>query len=322
MPGLNLVVIADPAARHLAVLEKLPPETNITVSDKPEALEKAVSNADVILLGMNRAGVLPLVWKFAGKVRWLHSLSAGVESTLFPALVESAVPMTNAAGVFRRSLAEFVMLSILFFAKDVRRMLRSQAANKWDQFDKEELSGRTLGIIGPGGLGRAAAERAKAFGMRVAVLRRRPEKSEGDKLIDRVFGPSGKLQLLEESDYVLAATPLTPETRGMIGETELRAMKSTGVIINIGRGPIIVESALIQALRERRIRGAALDVFDREPLPEDHPFWSMDNVLLSPHSADHTSTWLEDAMQFFVENFERFRSGAPLHNIVDKRAGY
>ena len=128
--------------------------------------------------------------------------------------------------------------------------------------------------------------------------------------------------MLAECDFVLCAAPLTPQTRGLIGEAELKAMKKTAVIINIGRGPVIVESALIQALQEGWIRGAALDVFDVEPLPEGHPFYSLENVLLSPHCADHTPTWTEEAMEFFLENFERFRAGEPLLNITDKKNGY
>jgi phosphoglycerate dehydrogenase-like enzyme len=129
-------------------------------------------------------------------------------------------------------------------------------------------------------------------------------------------------EMLSVCDYVLIATPLTPETKGMIGEVELGAMKSSAVIINVGRGPVIVEEALVAALEQRRIRGAALDVFDKEPLPEGHPFYRLDNVLLSPHSADHTIGWEELSMQIFLANFERFRNGQPLTNVVDKKAGY
>jgi phosphoglycerate dehydrogenase-like enzyme len=123
-------------------------------------------------------------------------------------------------------------------------------------------------------------------------------------------------------DYVAVAAPLTPDTKGMLGEAEIAAMKPTGVVINVGRGPVIDEAALIRALQEKRIRGAALDVFDQEPLPENHPYWSMDNLLLSPHCADHTEGWVEDAMQMFIKNFLRFHKGEPLLNVVDKRAGY
>jgi phosphoglycerate dehydrogenase-like enzyme len=128
--------------------------------------------------------------------------------------------------------------------------------------------------------------------------------------------------MLAQSDYVVAAAPLTDETRGMLGEAEFQAMKSTAVVINLGRGPVIDEAAIVRALSEKRIKGAALDVFDTEPLPDGHPFYSLDNLLLSPHCADHTSDWTEQAMRFFLAQFERFASGKPLENVVEKKQGY
>src|SRR5207253_9295112 len=169
---------------------------------------------------------------------------------------------------------------------------------------------------------RATAELAHAFHMRVLAIRRRAALSQNDPNLDAVYAPGQLEEMLAASDYVLVAAPNTPETRGMIGEPELNFMKSTAVIINVGRGPVIVETALVQALENKRIRGAALDVFDHEPLPDKHPFYSLDNVLLSPHCADHTVGWVELAVDMFVENFRRFQEGQPLHNIVDKKAGY
>jgi phosphoglycerate dehydrogenase-like enzyme len=166
-----------------------------------------------------------------------------------------------------------------------------------------------MGVIGLGDIGKAAARRADAMGMRVIGLR-------------RTDGPERKRELLELADYVVLSTPLTPETRGLIGEAELRAMKPEAVLINVGRGPLVDETALIAALRDRRIGGAALDVFNQEPLPAGHPYFGLDNLLLSPHSADHTPDWQQRAMQLFLDNFERYRKGEPLRNVVDKRRGY
>jgi phosphoglycerate dehydrogenase-like enzyme len=129
-------------------------------------------------------------------------------------------------------------------------------------------------------------------------------------------------EVITASDFILVSAPLTPETRGLIGEAEFRRMRPRAVLINVGRGPVVQEEALIAALRDGRIRGAVLDVYNEEPLPAGHPFWSMENVLLSPHCADNTPTWLDEAMQLFVENFERYAKGEPLKNIVDKKAGY
>ncbi|MDQ6706448.1 MAG: D-2-hydroxyacid dehydrogenase, partial [Acidobacteriota bacterium] len=173
-----------------------------------------------------------------------------------------------------------------------------------------------------GDIGRSAAQRAYALGMKVLALRRRPELSRGDGCAEEVFSWDRKLEMLPRCDYVVAAAPLTPETKGMIGAPEFASMKPDAVIMNVGRGPVIDEPAMIQALEQKRIKGAALDVFDTEPLPAGHPFYRMENVLLSPHCADHTSDWLEQAMTFFLQNFERFRKGESLVNVVDKSQGY
>jgi phosphoglycerate dehydrogenase-like enzyme len=263
------------------------------------------------------------VFRMCPKVEWVHSRSAGLDGVLFPELVESPVLLTNASGVFSQSLGEFVAAAILYFAKDLRRMIRNQAAGVWEPFDIVEVRGQTVGIVGYGDIGRAVATRVRALGMRVlAVKRHEPPAHEADPLAERIYGPEGRIEMISRSDYVVAAAPLTAETAGMIGEAEFAAMKRDAVAINVGRGPVIEEAALIRALSEKRIKGAALDVFDREPLPQGHPFYKLENVLLSPHCADHTADWLDRAMRFFVEQFERFRKGEPLKNVVDKRLGY
>ena len=179
-----------------------------------------------------------------------------------------------------------------------------------------------LGVVGYGEIGRRTAERAKAFGMQVHILRRRPELAASDPLVDRVYGGDELDSLIAASDYLLVSAPLTAETRGMLGAAQCARMKPTAVLINLGRGPVVVETALIDALRQQKIRGAVLDVFDQEPLPAGHPFYSLDNVLLSPHCADHTATWMEEAMHLFFENLELFRAGKPLKNLTDKKSGY
>jgi phosphoglycerate dehydrogenase-like enzyme len=319
---MKILVLNDPTARYLRVLANLPENTDIVVGNSLEAFSNHLEDAAVIFAGMNTGELLQQVLPLTKRVRWIHSFSAGVEGLMSPEVLRSSMPLTNGRGVFARSLGEFVLASVLYFAKDLRRLVRNQAAGIWEQFDNEAVHGKTMGIIGYGEIGRAAAERAHAFGMRIIALRRRPELSAVDPLIEKVFTPEERLELLANSDYVVLSTPLTPATRGFIGEPELRAMKPGAVIINVGRGPVIVEKALIRALKENWIRGAALDVFDNEPLPADHPFYRLENVLLSPHSADHTATWLEDAMELFVDNFMRFAAGQPLRNVVDKTGGY
>jgi phosphoglycerate dehydrogenase-like enzyme len=318
----TLLVLGNPLDRNLAMLERLPGETRIVVGDRPEAFEEAAPAADAILSWFAPRDLAERVLAMAPRVRWIHSASVGVESLLFPALIESPVTLTNARGAYSAALGEFVVAAMLFFAKDLRRMVRSQTAGKWDQFDVEMLKGKVLGIAGYGDIGRAVAERARAFGMRIFALRRRPELCDGDPLIERAFPNECLHELLSASDYIAAALPLTPETHGLIGAPELAAMKPSAVLINVGRGPVIDEAALARALEENQIRGAALDVFDKEPLPENHPFYRLDNVLLSPHCADHTDGWLEQSMELFLENFDHFRKSEPLKNLVNKHLGY
>jgi phosphoglycerate dehydrogenase-like enzyme len=309
MDHSTVLVLADPTDPLLIMLSRLPDGTAITAGNEVAALARAAPHADVILNWTGSRELLRRVWRMAPRVRWVHSRSAGLDELLFPELAESPVILTNARGLFSDILGEFVIGAILFFAKGFRRMVRSQEAGLWDQFDTVRVAGQTLGVIGFGDIGRAAALRAEALGMRVLPLRRES-------------GPGHKRDLLERSDYVLLSAPLTPETRGIVGEAELRAMRSSAVLINVGRGPLVDEAALLAALREKRIAGAALDVFDREPLPAGHPFYTLDNLLLSPHCADHTPDWQERAMQLFLDNFERYRKGALMRNVVDKKRGY
>ncbi len=324
VPGqtFTLLVLGDPLDRRLAMLERLRGETRIAAGDRPEAFEQTAPDADAILSWFAPCELVECVLAMAPRVRWIHSASAGVESLLIPAIVERAVTLTNARGAYSAALGEFVLAAMLFFAKDLRRMVRSQAAGQWDPFEVEMLKGSVLGIVGYGDIGRAVAARAHPFGMRIFALRRRPELCQGDPLLERAFPNERLHEMLAASDYVAAALPLTAETHGLIGVPELSAMKPSAVLINVGRGPVIDEPALVRSLEEKRIRGAALDVFEHEPLPEGHPFYRLENVLLSPHCADHTTGWLERSMELFLENFERFREGEPLKNVVDKRLGY
>jgi phosphoglycerate dehydrogenase-like enzyme len=211
---------------------------------------------------------------------------------------------------------------MLFFAFDLRRVIRQQEQGVWQPFVGSTLNSRTLGIVGYGSIGSAIAERARPFGMRIVALRRRPELFQKDPLVDQNYTPSEIRELIAASDYLAVSAPLTDETRGLIGESEIAAMKPTGVIINVGRGPVIDEDALVHALEAGRIRGAALDVFTTEPLPAAHPFWKMSNVLLSPHTADRLEGFLEPAFACFFENLNRFQQGLELLNVVDKHAGY
>jgi phosphoglycerate dehydrogenase-like enzyme len=323
MSATTLLVTGDPKAPYLKGLDRLPPEVRVIVTSDPAALAKAAPEADVMLNGEFKDPALFLhTFPQATRVRWVHALSAGVEHILSPEIIASPVPLTNGRGVFKRPLAEWAVGAMLYFQYDYRRLIRQQDAGVWADFDIDELGGKTVGIVGYGEIGRAVAERAKPFGCTIAALRRKPENSAGDPLVDRSYAPAQIDEMLAGCDFVVAAAPGTPQTRGMIGPKQIALLKPSAVVINIGRGPVIDEASLVAALEGGKIRGAALDVFTVEPLPEGHPFYKLQNVLLSPHSADHTPGWRDRAFQCFLDNFARFMKGEPLENVVDKHAGY
>ena len=289
--------------------------------NSPAALAEAANDAEIILHWAGPRDLLRSAFLASPQVRWVHSRSAGLDRVLFPELVRSAVPLTNGRGVFSQTLGEFALAAILYFAKDLRRMIRNQEAGRWEQFLVEEIAGQTVGIVGYGDIGRAVASRAHAMGMKVFALKRHAFAST-DTLIARFFGPHELPDLLGHCDYVVVAAPLTPETRHMIGDAAFAAMKPNAVVINIGRGPIVDQAALVRALGENRIKGAALDVFEQEPIPPGDPIYKLENVLISPHCADQTRDWLDQAMRFFLLQYERFCNGQPLENIVEKHLGY
>ena len=317
----TILVLADPNEPQLKMLGELQSSADIVVGNSRSAFEKAAPVASVLFNWSGSLKLLREVVSMSPKLQWMHSRSVGLERTLFPELSENSVILTNGRGVFSASLAEFVLAAILYFAKDFRRMVRNQMAATWEQFDVDVISGKTVGIVGYGDIGRAVAARVRPMGMKVLALKRHVVR-EPDPLIEQTYSPDRRIEMLARCAYVVVAAPLTQETRGMIAEPEFAAMKPGAVVINVGRGPVIQEGALLSALSSGRIRGAGLDVFDQEPLPRDHPFYRMENVLLSPHCADHTSDWLEQAMRLFIEQYERFRSAQPLLYVVDKKLGY
>ena len=320
MEPIRLLVIGSAEAPHFRPVLDLAPSVDVRIGNTPEWLRTEMPEAGVILMGGNHGREFQALWPLARKVRWVHSLWAGVENMLSPEFIASPVPLTNARGVFAESLAEFVLGAILHFAKRIPAMMALQREGGWREFDVEMAGGRVLGIVGYGEIGQAAGRLAAAIGMRVQGLRRNPGAPDG--IAERVFGAEGLAELLRSSDYVLLALPNAPASRNLIGAAELEAMKPSAVLINVGRGSAVDEPALIDALRAGRIAGAALDVFAREPLPPGHPLYALENVLISFHSADRTPDWQERAVRRFLENFERFRTGRPLVAVVDKAAGY
>ena len=312
----RLLIVAQEADPEFSMLANLP----YVLTSDPTACEVA-KEATAILHWSGTQEMLRAAFLQCEHLRWVHSRWAGLDSLLFTELVNSNVVLTNGRGVFSQSLGEFALTAILFFAKDIPRMRRDQSVRNWSPFDVEMIAGKILGIVGYGDIGRAVATRAHAMGMRIlAAKRHRP--SAFDPLIERYYETTELREMLSNCDYIVIAAPLTEETEHLISDAEFAAMKLHAVVINVGRGAVIDEEALVRALREKRIRGAGLDVFEREPLPVQSALYEMENVLLSPHCADHIPGWTEDAMRFFLEQYARFERNEPLLNSVNKRLGY
>jgi phosphoglycerate dehydrogenase-like enzyme len=263
----------------------------------------------------------------AKKLRWIHSPAAAVHQLMFPELIQSGVVVTNSTGIHGSVVAEHAIAVLLALAKRLPQAMQYQAKRTWSQDQlwherprPREVADTTVAVIGMGGIGREFTTRAKALGMKVLAVRENPAKGTGGA--DAVYSPTEIDSVLQHADYVLLCTPVTPATTSLINATRLSKMKPDAYLINVGRGPLIDEAALLQALQERRIAGAALDVFNEEPLPADSPFWSLDNLLITPHTAAVTERLWERHYKLIVENLNRFLAGQPLLNQVDKKLGY
>ena len=249
MDDLTLLVLGNPADRQLAMLEALPEETHIAAGDSAEAFESSAAEAAIVFNWSGTGALLNQVLSMAPAARWVHTRSAGLDDLLSPELLAHPAVLTNASGVFSPSLGEWVLGAILYFAKDFRRLVRSQAAGAWEQFDVPFIENQTVGIVGFGDIGHAVAARVRAMGMRVLALKRHaPPPGCVDPLADRIYAAQSRCEMLAQCDYVVIAAPLTPETRGMLGAAEFAAMKREAVLVNVGRGPVVDEAALIQAL--------------------------------------------------------------------------
>ncbi|HKB79914.1 MAG TPA: D-2-hydroxyacid dehydrogenase [Thermoanaerobaculia bacterium] len=295
---IRVAVFAPPNFEPLA---RLPHDPDLQFGE-------SVDGADAILMSPRYGATLRELWPRMTSVRWIHSLGAGVETFPFDLLRQRDIAVTNSRGIYADGLAEFVIAAMLWFAKDFPRLIRNQAARRWEPYTVERLQGATAGIIGYGEVGRAVGRRAEALGMHTLTLRR-----HGGTPID---------DLIAASDYLVLSTALTPETRKLIDSGRIARMRPNAVLINVARGAVVDEAALVEALQQKRIRGAALDVFEIEPLPAESPLWGLDNALVSPHTADHAADSHERAMDLFLRNLAHFRRGEPLENVVDKESGY
>lgn len=266
----------------------------------------------------------PEAFAAADRLAWVHSPAAGVGRLLFPALVESPVVLTNSRGMNASAVAEHTFAMLLALVRRLPVAVRAQQDGRWAQDDLSGLpmlAGRTLGIVGLGAIGTALASLGRAFGMRV-IATRRTAGGPCPPEVDRVLASTDLDQLLAAADVVVVAAPLTRETRDLIGASEFARMKPGGYFVNIARGKLVRERDLVAALESGHLGGAALDVFEREPLESSNPLWTLPNVVITPHVAGFRSDYWEAAVDLFADNLGRFRRGDPLRNVVDKRRGY
>jgi phosphoglycerate dehydrogenase-like enzyme len=258
----------------------------------------------------------------APKLKWMQAVSAGVDRHQGTEIWKSNVIMTGVSGIHATPIGEYVLGFMLMLAKNTPLGFKMMQTRNWQRYTVRTLRGKTVGIIGLGHIGREVARLAKAFGMRVIATRRSVKKAGKARNVDLLLPRDRLKELLKASDYVALTLPLTPETRHIIGEAELKAMKSTAYIINIGRGGLIDQEALIKALDARQIAGAGLDVVTPEPLPKESRLWDFDNVILSPHVSGGMEDYMLHATELFCDNLKRYLDGRKLRNVIDKKKGY
>ena len=321
-----------------------------------------VDDVEVVLRGFLSSEAFDRLLARAPNLRWVHSATSGVERALTPAALSRNIVVTNARGVFTRPIAEHVLLMILAISRRLPQLLELQRERTWQPLEGRELRDLTIGIVGYGSLGRAIASLATAFGARVLVMRRNPgaaaavprqssaatdgeaalgsgaepgpatagatpsedldDAFDVEPRVARVFGPEGLHDLLRAADVVVLAAPLTAETDGLIDDEAIEAMRHDAWLINVARGRLVDDHALIRGLRDGRIGGAALDTFRDEPLPQSSPLWTLPNVIVTPHTSWSSARVLDRSVELFCDNLRRYRAGEPLRNVVDRVAGY
>jgi phosphoglycerate dehydrogenase-like enzyme len=329
--ALTPILSARYRARDLERIQAAAPGSRLVSLSVEGLADERFDDIEVLLHGWLSADAFDRLLARAPRLSWVHSASAGVERALTPAARERGVVITNARGVFSRPIAEYVLMMMLAVSRRLPGLLELQRERTWQPLEGRELRDMTVGIVGLGSIGRAVGALATAFGCRVIATRRRPEettspggeeRSFGEAMLERVGGPETLPALLAESDFVVLAAPLTPDTENMIDADTLAAMKPGAWLINVARGRLIDERALLRALRDGPIGGAILDTFRDEPLPESSPFYDLPNVIVTPHTSWSSARVLDRSVDLFCDNLRRFAAGEPLLNVVDPRRGY
>ncbi len=320
MPTIALFINPEEVpADNRGRIQELAPAMDLLVTNDKHELENVLSDVEILTGWFPHDLILEMP-----NLRWAQQWGAGANWLMrYPKAAEMDFILTNASGLHAVPISEHILAFLFTFARGFHHAHRFQSDREWkapEEGEVFELAGKTLLLVGLGAIGARTAQLAAALGMRVIGIRRNPElRMEG---LETVFGPAQLPEQLPRADFVVLAMPLNHETREMIGERELRLMKASAYLVNIGRGGTVDENALVQALREGWIAGAGLDVFEAEPLPTESPLWEMQNVVITAHYAGRTPHYFDRAMSIFLDNLERYTSGRPLFNVVDKERMY
>jgi len=332
--ALSPILSARYRSRDLERIRAAAPGARIVTISVEGLADGPLDDVEVMLRGWLRPDAFDRVLSRAPRLAWVHTATSGVEGALTPAALERGIIVTNARGVFSRPIAEYVLMMILSVSRRLPQLLELQRERTWQPLEGAELRDVTVGIVGLGSIGRAVGALATAFGCRVVAARRRPDSARtaspededgrplGELMLDRVGGPDSLPELLAESDFVVLAAPLTPDTEDMINTETLAMIKPGAWLINVARGRLIDERALLRALDDGTLGGAVLDTFRDEPLPPTSPFYDRPNVIVTPHTAWSSGRVLDRSVELFCENLRRFAAGEPMLNLVDPSAGY
>jgi phosphoglycerate dehydrogenase-like enzyme len=336
--ALSPILSARYRSRDLERIRAAAPGARIVTVSVEGLADGPVDDVEVMLRGWLSSDAFDRILARAPRLSWVHSATSGVERALTASSLERGLVVTNARGVFSRPIAEYVVMMILAVSRRLPQLLELQRERTWQPLEGAELRDVTVGIVGLGSIGRAVGALATAFGCRVVAVRRRggegttvapPEGSgasestlPGEVMLDRVGGPETLPDLLAESDFIVLAAPLTPDTENMINEETLRLVKPGAWLINVARGRLVDERALLRALRDGPLGGAVLDTFRDEPLPPMSSFYDLPNVIVTPHTAWSSGRVLDRSIELFCDNLGRFARGEPLLNVVDPAAGY
>ena len=319
--GLTPILSARYKPEHLARIADAAPASRLVTLSVEGLADGDLSDIEVLLRGPLPQQVFDRLLVRLPRLMWVHSATAGVERVLTPAALERGIAITNARGVFSEPISEYVMM-MLAVMRRLPQLLELQRERIWQPLEAREMSDLTVGVVGLGSIGRRVAEHALAFGARVIATRRQTDEAADLPGPAEVLPPEQLPELMSRSDFIVLALPLTPGTEGMFDTRLLAQAKRGAWLINIARGALIDDHALLRAVREGPLGGAILDAFNEEPLPVESPFYSEPNIIVTPHTSWSSGSVLERSVDLFCQNLERFRLGQPLLNLVDPRAGY